>query len=70
MGYDTTVENLSVADSFGDASMIGSYAKTAIAWAVERGIMGGYNNMLNPKDNATRLQIAQMLYNFDTVYTD
>ena len=24
MGYDTTVENLSVADSFGDASMIGS----------------------------------------------
>lgn len=32
--------------------------------------MGGYNNMLNPKDNATRLQIAQMLYNFDTVYTD
>ena len=67
-GYDTTVNNLSVVDSFSDASQISAYAKTAMAWAVEKGIMGGNNNQLSPKSGATRVQIAQMLYNFDTVF--
>jgi hypothetical protein len=67
-GYDTTVNNLSVVDSFVDASQISAYAKTAMAWAVEKGIMGGNNNQLSPKSGATRVQIAQMLYNFDTVF--
>ena len=58
------------ADGFGDASQIGSYAKTAVSWAVERGIMGGHNNLLTPKSSATRVQLAQMLYSFDTVYAD
>ena len=67
-GYDTTVNNLSVVDSFSDASQISAYAKTAMAWAVEKGIMGGNNNQLSPKSGATRVQIAQMLYKFDTVF--
>ena len=67
-GYDTTVNNLSVVDSFSDASQISAYARTAMAWAVEKGIMGGNNNQLSPKSGATRVQIAQMLYNFDTVF--
>lgn len=67
-GYDTTVNNLSVVDSFADASQISAYAKTAMAWAIEKGIMGGNNNQLSPKSGATRVQIAQMLYNFDTVF--
>lgn len=67
-GYDTTVNNLFVVDSFSDASQISSYARTAMAWAVEKGIMGGNNNQLSPKSGATRVQIAQMLYNFDIVF--
>ena len=38
-----------------------------MAWAVEKGIMGGSNNLLSPKSNATGVQIAQMIYKFDTV---
>ncbi|MFR5865327.1 MAG: hypothetical protein ACLUFV_09300 [Acutalibacteraceae bacterium] len=41
-----------------------------MSWAVERGIMGGHNNLLTPKSSATRVQLAQMLYSFDTVYAD
>ncbi len=67
-GYDTTVNNPSVVDIFSDASQISAYARTAMAWAVEQGIMGGNNNQLSPKSGATRVQIAQMLYNFDTVF--
>ena len=70
LGLDTTVSNPNAADGFGDASQIGSYAKTAVSWAVERGIMGGHNNLLTPKSSATRVQLAQMLYSFDTVYAD
>ena len=70
LGLDTTVSNPNAADGFGDASQIGSYAKTAVFWAVERGIMGGHNNLLTPKSSATRVQLAQMLYSFDTVYAD
>lgn len=67
-GYDTTVNNPSVVDSFDDASQISDYARTAMAWAVEKGIMGGNNNQLSPRSGATRVQIAQMLYKFDTVF--
>ena len=38
-----------------------------MAWAVEKGIMGGSNNLLSPKSNAAGVQIAQMIYKFDTV---
>ncbi|MBR6777168.1 MAG: S-layer homology domain-containing protein, partial [Clostridia bacterium] len=67
MGLDTTVNDLTVVNSFGDAASISPYAQTAMAWAVEKGIMGGNNNLLSPKSNATRVQIAQMIYKFDTV---
>ena len=67
-GYDTTVNNLSVVDTFADGSSVSEYARTAMAWAIEKGIMGGNNNQLTPKGNATRVQIAQMLYRFDTVF--
>ncbi len=68
LGYDTTVRDLTVADSFADSSEISAYAKTAMAWVVEKGIMGGSDNRLTPKGNATRVQIAQMLCNFDNVF--
>lgn len=66
MGYDTEVKDETVLYSFADASTVGSYARTAMAWAVENGIMRGNNSLLSPKGEATRVQIASLLYNFDT----
>lgn len=67
MGYDTTVNDPGAINAFSDASSVGSYAMTAMAWAVENNIMRGSDSMLLPKNAATRVQIASLLYNFDTV---
>lgn len=52
-GYDTTApDNLS---GFSDAAQISSYAKTAMQWANEKGLVTGVgNSMLQPQGNATR----------------
>ena len=50
---------------FSDAEQISRYALDAMRWAVENGIMSGYDNsQLGPRGLATRAQIAQMLMNF------
>lgn len=67
MGLDTTVNDPAVVESFDDSASISAYAQTAMAWAVEKGIIGGSNNLLSPQNSATRVQIAQMLYKFDLV---
>lgn len=66
-GYDTTVTDPDVIYNFTDGASVNAYARTAVAWAIEKGIMGGNNNMLTPQGGATRVQIAQMLYRFDSV---
>lgn len=48
-----------------DANKIGTFAKKAMQWAVNNGIMqGDTNKMLNPKGNADRSQAATMLMNY------
>lgn len=50
---------------FNDADAISSYAEVAVAWANEMGIMNGRNGaVLDPKGEATRAEVAQMLMNF------
>ena len=50
---------------FKDAHLIASYAETALAWANENGIINGKGDgILDPKGNATRAQVAQMLMNY------
>jgi len=46
---------------FGDHHETSSWAVEANQWAVENGIIGGYNGKLNPTGDATRAQVAQML---------
>lgn len=47
---------------FDDSAMVADFAKDAMQWAVERGIIGGTgNNTLNPKGTATRAQVATMV---------
>lgn len=49
---------------FTDADKIGAYARDALRWAVENGIMSGKDGgILDPKGLATRAQTAQMLKN-------
>ncbi len=52
-------------DGFDDVSSVSVWAKDAMNWAVENGIMGGYNNNLTPGDTATRAQLAKMIMMFD-----
>ncbi len=51
--------------SFHDGQQVSSYALHAIYWAVENGILHGYeDNTLRPKGFVTRAQAAQMLKTF------
>lgn len=52
--------------SFSDSKDIANYALTAMQWAVGKNIIGGSNNKLNPKGQATRAEVAVMLYRFLT----
>ncbi len=51
-------------DGFNDASTVSSYAVTAMRWAVENGIINGANGSLNPRDNASRAEVAAILMRF------
>ena len=67
-GYDTTVDDLTALDRFADGASVSGYAQTAMAWAVQNGILSGTDVGLEPKANATRVQIAALLYRFDTTF--
>ena len=51
---------------FADAGNVSSWAKTAMSWANAKGIINGSNGRLNPKGNATRAEIAQMIMGYKT----
>lgn len=49
-------------DSFTDAASVSGWAKDAMIWAVEKGVMKGVTiNELSPGGDATRAQVASML---------
>jgi hypothetical protein len=51
--------------TFADASQVGSWAKTAVAWAAEEGIVSGTgNNAFSPNAAITRQDVAVILYNW------
>lgn len=51
--------------AFSDASEVSPWAYDAMVWAVDKGIIVGYNNKLTPKANATREQVAAIMARFD-----
>ena len=53
--------------SFPDAATVSGYAKTAMAWAVEKSIIGGSDGKLDPRSNATRAQVAAILMRYLTL---
>lgn len=50
--------------AFNDGESISSYAVNAMEWAVNTGIIQGYNGNLMPTGNATRAQVAAILHRF------
>ena len=51
-------------DNFSDAASVSSYAVNVMQWAVANGIVNGSNGKLNPKNNATRAEVAAILMRF------
>lgn len=60
-GYPQVDGDLS---KFSDADQVSDYAKDAMVWAVENGIVAGSNGALMPKDNIPRAQVAAILQRF------
>ena len=49
-------------DGFRDAAQVSSYAEAALKWAVGSGLITGKTgNLLDPRGNATRAEIATIL---------
>ena len=55
-------------DDFADGNSVSGYAKEAMLWAVENGVLAGTVKdgvkYLNPKSGATRAEVAQLLMSF------
>ena len=49
---------------FADANDVSGWAQNAMQWAVENGILAGDGTNLNPKSDATRAEVAQMIMKF------
>ncbi len=63
-GLDTEVSP-EVLDQFEDKDTVSSYALAPMAWAVENGLINGVKaTVLQPKGNATRAQVATIVYRF------
>ena len=67
LGLDTSA-SADLSD-YTDRSAVGSYATTAMQWAVGTGIIRGVKaDQLDPKGQAQRAQVATMIYRFLTYY--
>lgn len=62
-GYDTTQGGMAIRE-FGDYESISDYAMSAMAWAVNTGLVKGDSNLLYPKGTATRAELAALFHRF------
>jgi len=59
------VSGSTLGNRFGDAGSVGEYARAAMEWAVQNGIVTGKTGgVLDPKGQATRAQVAVMLQRY------
>lgn len=65
--YDLSGENGNLS-AFIDGSTVSSWAVNAVSALVENGIVNGSNGKLNPKNNITREEFAQLLYNCENKF--
>lgn len=57
--YDTSQADYAALDAFPDAGSVSDWARDAVAWAVDEGIMGG-GGAINPQGTATRAEASKM----------
>ena len=63
--YAGSPEAGSALDRFADSSAASKYAKPALSWAVEAGVLSGKGNgILDPKGRSTRAEAASMLMRY------
>lgn len=64
MGSDMTIKNPAFMNRYTDVDQIDAWAKTSVEWAVSVGLIHGCSETtINPKDHATRAQVAQIIRN-------
>ncbi len=63
-GLTTEVSSTEKYDSMKDTAEVSEYAVEAMKWATAYGIINGADGNINPKGNATRAEVAQMIMNF------
>lgn len=67
--FDTTTVDEAVLDNFSDGTSVASWAREAMIWAASENLLkGNEKGMLVPANNATRSQVAQILYNFSNSF--
>ena len=66
-GYDVAIGEIEL--TFADTAAISAYAEEAIKWATAKGILNGKGgNILDPKGEATRAEVAAMMQRFVLAY--
>lgn len=64
-GYDVKVTSAAGISSFSDSGKVSGWAKDAMIWAVDRGLMSGVaDKRLDPQGMATRAQVAAIAERF------
>jgi hypothetical protein len=53
-------------NNFSDSASVSDWARNAMIWAVNNGVIAGANGRLNPQNNITRAELAQIIMNFTT----
>lgn len=61
---DVSVSDETALSAFTDASMVSDWARAALGWSVEKGLINGTDGKLNPSGSATRAQAAKILMCF------
>ncbi len=61
--------DMTVLDGFTDSAQVSGWAKEAVAWAVENGLLKGRgNNNLDPRTNITRSEVAAVLERYSKLF--
>lgn len=64
-GFDTTQGGMAIRE-FDDYDSLSEYAREAMAWAVNAGILKGSGNRLMPDADCTRAQLVTLLYRLES----
>ncbi|MBQ3593615.1 MAG: S-layer homology domain-containing protein, partial [Clostridia bacterium] len=68
-GIDVSVDSTEKYDSMKDTDKVSEYAVEALKWATANSVINGAKGGINPKGNATRAEVAQMIMNFCNTFS-